>query len=92
MSPKKRKSSEFLTSMGTNPGKKSKTQSLLAQTFGNNSFLLSSLRKTHTGKRILLRAKDIYDGTVPDGEEAYLFQYYVSHVNADCKAATIDFD
>jgi hypothetical protein len=92
MSSNKSKSSEFLTSKGTDRGKKSKTQSSLAQTFGNNAFLLSSLRKTHTGKRILLHAKDIYNGTVPDEEEAYLFQYFVSHVNADCKTATIDFD
>ncbi len=54
--------------------------------------LLSSLRKTHNGKRVLLRAKAIYNGTVPDGEEAHLFQYSVQNVNNDCKIATIDFD
>jgi hypothetical protein len=72
--------------------KKTKTQSSLDQTFGNNAFLLSSLRKTHNGKRILLRAKAIFNGTVPDGEEAHLFQYSVQNMNNDCKTATIDFD
>jgi hypothetical protein len=55
-------------------------------------FLLSSLRKTHDGTQILLRAKPIYNGTVPDGEEAHLFQYSAQNVNNDCKTATIDFD
>ena len=91
-SRKSNKTTESLTSKGTDPRKKPKTQLSLALTFGNNAFLLSSLRKTHTGKRILLRAKDIYNGTVPDGEEAHLFQYSVINVNNDCKMATIDFD
>ncbi len=78
--------------MSTAPRKKTNTQSSLAQTFGNNAFLLSSLRKTHNMKRILLRAKAIYNGIVPDGEEAHLFQYFVLNVNNDCKMATIDFD
>jgi hypothetical protein len=86
-SRKSNKTTESLMSKGTDPRKKLKTQSSLALTFGNNAFLLSSLRKTHTGKRILLRAKDIYSGTVP-----YLFQYSVSQVNVDCKTAIIDFD
>ncbi len=55
-------------------------------------FLLSSLRKTHNGKRILLGAKAIYNGMVPEGEEAHLFQYSVKNVNYDCRTATIDFD
>ena len=69
---------ESLPSKGSDTRKKSKTQVSLAHTFGNNAFLLASLRKTHIGKRILLRAKDIYNGTVPNGEEAFLFQYSVS--------------
>ncbi len=40
----------------------------------------------------MLRAKDIYNDAVPDGEEAFLFQYSVSQVNADCKTDIIDFD
>ena len=40
----------------------------------------------------MLRAKDIYNGNVPNGEVKFLFQYSVSQVNADCKTATIDFD
>jgi hypothetical protein len=71
---------------------KTKAQSFLPQTFGNNSFLLSSLRKTHNGKSILLLAKAIYNGTVPDGEEAHFFQYSIINVNNDCKTTTIDFD
>ncbi len=62
-SRKTNKTTESFMSKGTDPRKKPKTQSSLALTFGNNAFLLSSLRKTHTGKRILLRAKDIYSGT-----------------------------
>ena len=93
MAPKKSNTPiESLPSKGSDTRKKSKTQVSLAHTFGNNAFLLASLRKTHIGKRILLRAKDIYNGTVPHGEEAFLFQYSVSQVNADCKTATIDFD
>ena len=91
-SKKSNKPIESLPSKGSDSRKKSKTQVSLAHTFGNNAFLLASLRKTHIGKRILLRAKDIYNGTVPHGEEAFLFQYSVSQVNADCKTATIDFD
>lgn len=91
-SKKSNKPIESLPSKGSDTRKKSKTQVSLAHTFGNNAFLLASLRKTHIGKRILLRAKDIYNGTVPHGEEAFLFQYSVSQVNADCKTATIDFD
>jgi len=49
---------ESLPSKGSDTRKKSKTQVSLAHTFGNNAFLLASLRKTHIGKRILLRAKD----------------------------------
>jgi hypothetical protein len=92
MSSRKSKQSESSTAMSTAPRKKTKTQSSLAQTFGNNAFLLSSLRKTHNGKRILLRAKAIYNGIVPDGDEEHLFQYSVMNVNDDCKMATIDFD
>ncbi len=76
--------------MSTAPRKKTKTQSSLAQIFGINAFLLSSLRKTHNGKCILLREKAIYNGIVPDGEEAHLFQYSVMNVNNDCKMATIE--
>jgi hypothetical protein len=91
-SKKSNKPIESLPSKGSDTRKKLKTQVSLAHTFGNNAFLLASLRKTHIGKRILLRAKAIYNGTVPNGEEAFLFQYSVSQVNADCKTATIDFD
>jgi hypothetical protein len=91
-SKKSNKPIESLPSKGSDSRKKSKTQVSLAHTFGNNAFLLASLRKTHIGKRILLRAKDIYNGNVPNGEVAFLFQYSVSQVNADCKTATIDFD
>jgi hypothetical protein len=86
-------SARSLTAKSPVSNKKQKNQSSLAQTFGNNVFLFSSLRKTHNRKRsILLRAKAIYNGTVPDGEEAHLFQYSVQNVNNDCKTATIDFD
>jgi len=91
-SKKSNKPIESLPSKGSDSRKKSKTQVSLAHTFGNNAFLLASLRKTHIGKRILLRAKDIYNGNVPNGEVVFLFQYSVSQVNADCKTATIDFD
>jgi hypothetical protein len=57
--PSKSKQSESFTAKNPVPKKKSKTQSSLAQTLGNNAFLLSSLRKTHNGKHILLQAKAI---------------------------------
>jgi hypothetical protein len=41
---------------------KTKTQFSLAQTFGNNAFLLSSLRKIHDEKNIVLQAKAICNG------------------------------
>ncbi len=40
----------------------------------------------------MLWAKAIYNGIVPDGKEAHLFQFSVMNVNNDCKMATIDFD
>ena len=61
-SKKSNKPIESLPSKGSDSRKKSKTQVSLAHTFGNNAFLLASLRKTHIGKRILLCAKDIYNG------------------------------
>ncbi len=73
-------------------GKKLKLGLLWLRHLGNNAFLVSSLRKTHNGKGILLRAKAIYNSIVPDGKEAHLFQYSVMNVNNDCKMATIDFD
>jgi hypothetical protein len=85
-------SARSLTAKSSASNKKTKTQSSLTQSFGNNAFLFSSLRKTHNGKHILLRAKAIYNGTVPDGEEAHLFPYSVQNVSYDCKTATIDFD
>jgi hypothetical protein len=37
----------------------------------------------------LLQAKAIYNGTVPDGEEAHLFQFSVITVNNDCKTVPL---
>ena len=61
--------------------------------FDSDDIVLAGLRKTHTGKRILLKATDIYkNSVVPRGEENYLFQYSVTTINGDCKTATIQFD
>ena len=56
------------------------------------AWLLSSLNEGYKGKRVLLAAKDIYTGSVPDGEEDYFFQYHIIKVNDDMETATITFD
>jgi hypothetical protein len=40
----------------------------------------------------LWQAKAIYNGTVPYGEKAHLFQYSAINVNTDCKIAIVDLD
>jgi hypothetical protein len=44
------------------------------------------------GKRILLRAKDLYGGNVPKGEENVLHQYSILSINADIVSAVISYD
>jgi hypothetical protein len=60
----------------------------------NNELLLTGLKNEHQGKRLLLKAKELYKGinNVPNGEERYLFQYHILTVNNDLVSATIEFD
>jgi hypothetical protein len=47
----------------------------------------------YKGRRILLRAQDIYGrGKVPEGEEDYLFQYIIDSINEDCKTAVLKYE
>ena len=50
-----------------------------------------SLKKLYTNKRVLLKAKELYRGKIPEGEEKYLFQYHVQGVNDDCKSFVLKF-
>ena len=49
---------------------------------------LDSLTKLHKGKRLLLKAADIYMMSIPKGEEKFLFQYLINKVNDEGKTAT----
>ena len=59
---------------------------------GSRQDILRSLNSSHVGKRILLRAKDLYGGSVPKGEENVLHQYSILSINADIVSAVISYD
>jgi hypothetical protein len=59
---------------------------------GSRQDILKSLNSTHVGKRILLRAKDLYGVAVPKGEENVLHQYSILSINADIVSAVISYD
>jgi hypothetical protein len=59
---------------------------------GSRQDILRSLNSTHVGKRILLRAKDLYGGNVPKGEENVLHQYSILSLNTDMTTAVIAYD
>ena len=73
---------------------KKKPKQLEQQTLfgGSRQDILRSLNSTHVGKRILLRAKDLYEGNVPKGEENVLHQYSILSVNADIVSAVNSYD
>ena len=78
---------------GGQPSKKSKGP--LAKLFnsGTKEQVLNSMNSRFTGKRILLKAQDIYGrGKVPHGEEDFLFQYNITSINKDCKTAVLQYD
>ncbi len=55
--------------------------------------IMNSMNSRFVGKRILLKAKDIYGhGKVPRDEEDLLFQYHLSSINDDCKSAVLQYD
>ena len=58
----------------------------------DTKFMLSSMNNSHQGKRVLIKAKNIYTGKIPEGEEKILFQYSIVEVNDDLKTAVITFD
>jgi hypothetical protein len=53
-----------------------------------------SLEKLHKGKRLLLKASDVYGGArrVPRGQENYLFMYRVAKVNLGCTTCQIEYE
>ena len=83
---KKRKNISDGTSNNNN--KKTVQQSL----FSNKKTLQASLSTANVGKCILLPAKDIYNGRVPEGEEKHLFKYHIKSINSDCDTAVVAFD
>jgi hypothetical protein len=52
---------------------------------------LDSLTKLHKGKRLLLKAEDIY-ASIPPGEEKFLFQYKISKINEGGMTATLQYE
>eukprot|EP00957_Ditylum_brightwellii_P142809 10881038-Ditylum_brightwellii.AAC.1 len=54
--------------------------------------MLSSMNNAHQGKRVLVKAKNIYTDKIPEGEKTILFQYSIVEVNDDLKTAVISFD
>jgi hypothetical protein len=59
-----------------------------------NEQIMNSMNSRFIGKRILLKALDIYGGRgkVPPGEEDFLFQYHLASINNDCKSALLHYD
>jgi len=74
------------------PKKKSKQHEQQSFFGGSRHDILRSLNSTHVGKRILLRAKDLYEGNIPKGEENVLHQYSILSINADLVSAVIAYD
>lgn len=72
--------------------KKKKSPTAVASFFGENDGGLSATNRVHQGKRLLLSAKSVYNGKVPEGEEGHLFQYSVVKVNKGLKTATLNYD
>ena len=69
---------------------------LLATLFNSSTKeqIMNSMNSRFIGKRILLKALDIYGGRgkVPPGEEDFLFQYHLVSINNDCKSALLHYD
>ena len=64
-------------------------KSLFSSKGGN----IESLKLSHSGKRILLEANNIYDrGRIPHGEEEYLFLYRITNINEDGTTAVIEYE
>lgn len=61
---------------------------------GNTKLQKKTLLQQHVGKRILIKAVDIYGSKkkVPTGEEGYLFLYRITAINDDCKTAIIEYE
>ena len=69
----------------------------LATLFNSSSTkeqIMNSMNSRFVGKRILLKALDIYGGRgkVPPSEEDFLFQYHLVSINNDCKSALLHYD
>jgi DNA-directed RNA polymerase len=78
---------------GGQPSKKSKGPLATFFTSGTKEQVLESMISRYKGRRILLKAQDIYGrGKVPSGEEEYLFQYIIDSINEDCKTAILKYE
>ena len=57
------------------------------------SLCRDAFKTSFEGKRILLRASEIYKGreSPPDGKENYLYLYCITEINPDCKSAIVTF-
>jgi len=61
--------------------------------FSSKGANIESLKLSHSVKRILLEAKNIYDrGRIPHGEEEYLFLYRITNINEDGTTAVIEYE
>ncbi len=54
---------------------------------------MESMKSKYKGKRILLKAQDIYPwGKAPPEEEEMLFQYSIASIDEDLQSAVIEYD
>lgn len=53
---------------------------------------MKSMHDKFTGKGILLKDSQMYNGNTPRGEETFLFQYSIIPINDDLNTAFVDFD
>jgi hypothetical protein len=58
----------------------------------NKNEFCEALSCKYIGKRILLKATNLYCRSCPKEEVDLLFQYHILSVNADCETASIYFD
>ena len=57
-----------------------------------NNVMFTAMKGGYDKKRILVKARSLYDLQVPAGEENLYFQYTIVTVNDDLRTATMKFD
>ena len=95
MPPKRAATSRGGGATASDKKKSKKTTQTIIFKSGSKADELVSLNRLHKGKRVLLRAGDLYNNAIPPGEEHHLFQYSVKKVYAggDGKnLASLDFE